>query len=188
MIDTQVHIEVEQTPNPNAEKFILDRNVILEGKRTLTEPAQGEAYPLAKALFAIASVTQLHFFQHVISVTQDGKRPWAELERDIIMAIQEHLPAHDPLMKEAHQAEPARPFISEEVNQIEGILDRTIRPGLQGDGGDLEVVDYLPDTKRLLVRYQGACGTCPSSTAGTLMAIQQILSDEMGHPIEVMNV
>ena len=188
MIQTETRIEVEQTPNPNAEKFILAKNVILEGKRTFTEVAQGEQFPLVKALFGVAGVTQLHFFQNVISVTQNGSRPWAEVERDVIITIQENLASHDPLLKEAHQAEPGRPFISEEVSKIEAVLDRTIRPGLQGDGGDLEVIDYLTDSKRLLVRYQGACGTCPSSTAGTLMAIQQILRDELGTEIEVLNV
>ncbi|MEC7182301.1 MAG: NifU family protein [Bdellovibrionota bacterium] len=34
----------------------------------------------------------------------------------------------------------------------------------------------------LVIKYQGACGTCPSSTTGTLEAIKGILRDEMNNP------
>ena len=48
---------------------------------------------------------------------------------------------------------------------------------LQGDGGDLYVMGLAGNT--LSVHYQGACGSCPSSTAGTLMAIQNLLQAEV---------
>ena len=60
------------------------------------------------------------------------------------------------------------------------MLDRTIRPGLQADGGDVEVVSYKDDTISIL--YQGACGGCPSAMMGTLDAIQGILQQELGKP------
>ena len=37
----------------------------------------------------------------------------------------------------------------------------------------------------LVVKYQGACGTCPSSATGTLEAIKGILRDEYDPEIEV---
>jgi Fe-S cluster biogenesis protein NfuA len=71
-----------------------------------------------------------------------------------------------------------------EVQRIEEILDETVRPGLQGDGGDLDVVKY--EDNKLYVFYQGACGTCPSATSGTLMAIEGILRDQFNPTIEVI--
>ena len=74
--------------------------------------------------------------------------------------------------------------LPKEVQAVEEILDRTIRPGLQGDGGDIECLSFEDNV--LVVKYQGACGTCPSSTTGTLEAIKGILRDEMNNPeIEV---
>jgi Fe-S cluster biogenesis protein NfuA len=69
------------------------------------------------------------------------------------------------------------------MQQIEEILDRKIRPGLQGDGGDLVVKDFKDNV--LIVKYQGACGTCPSSTTGTLEAIRSILKDDFHPDVEV---
>ena len=38
-----------------------------------------------------------------------------------------------------------------------------------GDGGDLQIVSLEGNV--LTIRYFGACGSCPSSLAGTLSAI-----------------
>ncbi len=93
------------------------------------------------------------------------------------------MPVHDPKLGVKESREAARDNLPEDVRKIEEILDRTIRPGLQGDGGDIEVVKY--ENNHLLVRYEGACGSCPSSTTGTLMAIEGILRDEFNPDIQV---
>ena len=59
------------------------------------------------------------------------------------------------------------------LDRINAVLDERIRPGLAGDGGGLQVLGLVDNT--LTVRYQGACGTCPSAIAGTLMAIENML-------------
>ena len=52
-------------------------------------------------------------------------------------------------------------------------LMRTRESDLQGDGGDLYVVGI--EGNRLMVHYQGACGSCPSSISGTLAGIESLL-------------
>jgi len=61
--------------------------------------------------------------------------------------------------------------------KINLLLDDRVRPALAGDGGGLEVLGL--EGKTLLIRYQGACGSCPSSAAGTLSAIQNLLQSEV---------
>ena len=41
------------------------------------------------------------------------------------------------------------------------------------------VVEFKNNTVKII--YQGACGGCPSSTMGTLDAIQSILRHELGN-------
>jgi len=48
----------------------------------------------------------------------------------------------------------------------------------------VDVVKY--EDNKLYVFYQGACGTCPSATSGTLMAIEGILRDKFHPQIEVI--
>ena len=74
------------------------------------------------------------------------------------------MPAHNSKQTKVDEKKMARSQLSPEVQKIETILDETIRPGLQGDGGDLAVIKY--EDNKLYVHYEGACGTCPSSTSG----------------------
>ena len=57
---------------------------------------------------------------------------------------------------------------------------------LMGDGGYLEVLGLNDHT--LSIRYQGACGSCPSSLTGTLMAIEGMLKQEVDPDLEVIAV
>ena len=70
--------------------------------------------------------------------------------------------------------------------QINELLDERIRPYLAGDGGWLEVLDLEDHT--LTIRYEGACGSCPSSLTGTLMAIENMIRDEVDPDISVVAI
>ena len=70
-----------------------------------------------------------------------------------------------------------------EIKKINAILDETIRPALQMDGGDLQIAGFADNT--LSIYYQGACGSCPSATMGTLHAIENILKNEYNPDISV---
>ena len=70
--------------------------------------------------------------------------------------------------------------------RINEILDEKVRPALMGDGGYLEIIDLTDQT--LKIRYQGACGSCPSSLSGTLMAIEGMLKQEIDPDLEVIAV
>ena len=70
--------------------------------------------------------------------------------------------------------------------RINEILDEKVRPALMMDGGYLEVLGIKENT--LNIRYQGACGSCPSSLTGTLMAIEGMLKQEIDPELEVVAV
>jgi Fe-S cluster biogenesis protein NfuA len=179
-------IRVAPTPNPNARKFILSQPVLLEGKANFTSLQEASEVRLAYDLLVIPGVRGVHFFENVITITLAFDQDFDELQPQLIAVIRTRMPIHDPAFNKKHseksKVDPS--LLPEEVRKIEDILDRTVRPGLQGDGGDLEVLRFEND--QLFVRYQGACGSCPSSTTGTLMAIESILRDELGRPIEVI--
>ena len=49
----------------------------------------------------------------------------------------------------------------QKIKLIEQVIDREIRPSLQEDGGDIELVDV--DGNRVVVALRGACANCPSA-------------------------
>ncbi len=186
MSQQEVLIRVQATPNPNAWKFVLDKPVLNEGKATYSTPDEAAGNRLAIDLLSLEGVKQVHFFQNVITVTHRIDMDPEEIQPQVISVIQTRMPVHNPNFGQSDSLKEARKNLPQELQDIEAILDRTIRPGLQGDGGDIEVLSY--ENNKLMVRYQGACGTCPSATSGTLMAIEGILRDEYNSEIEVIPV
>jgi len=71
----------------------------------------------------------------------------------------------------------------EKIIIVEAVLDATIRPALANDGGGLEVIEV--DGPIVRIRYQGACGGCPSSTGGTLRVIENHLRSQLDPNIKV---
>lgn len=185
-LQQDVLIQIEDTPNPSAWKFILDRPVLLEGKATYFSPEEAAGNRLALDLLGIEGVKQVHLFQNVITVTSRFDSDPKEIQESACAVIQSRLPVHNPNFGIQDSKKARRADLSPDLQKIEEILDRTIRPGLQGDGGDIEIVKF--EDNKLHVVYQGACGTCPSSTSGTLMAIEGILRDEFNPGIEVIPV
>ncbi len=178
-----MEIAIQPTPNPNALKFILEKDVIAEGKVSFKTPQDCKDVPLAASLFDLRGVDQIHFFQNVITVSKFSFEDWDSLEPAVQTCIESFIDDHNPTFKLHDPESDRRANLSPELRQIEEILDKRIRPGLQGDGGDLAVKDFKDNI--LIVKYQGACGTCPSSTTGTLEAIRSILRDEFSPEIEV---
>lgn len=179
-----VLIRVQPTPNPNAWKFVLDRPVLSEGKATYADAKEAENNLLARSLFMVEGVRQVHFFQNVITITHNFDADVEPLQEAVCAVIQTRMPAHNPNQTQRDEKKLARENLPEDVRRIEEILDRTVRPGLQGDGGDLAVLKY--EDHKLYVHYEGACGTCPSATSGTLMAIEGIIRDEFDPKVEVI--
>lgn len=184
MNHSEVLIRVQGTPNPAAWKFVLDRPVLVEGKATYSTVQEAENNVLAASLFQINGVKQVHFFQNVITVTHQFDYDSEPIQQQVCAVIQTRMPVHNPNQTPLDEKKIARKNLPPELQKIEEILDRTIRPGLQGDGGDIDVIKY--EENKVYVLYQGACGTCPSSTTGTLMAIEGILRDEFNPTVEVI--
>lgn len=61
-----------------------------------------------------------------------------------------------------------------------------IRPYLQRDGGDIEVVDIVDGIVK--VRLRGACGTCPMSTMTLKMGVERQLKQDVPEVKEVIAV
>lgn len=183
-IDTKdILVRTLPTPNPYALKFVVNLPLKREGKSTFQSPAECQSLPLVHDLFSIPGVKQVYLFQNTVTVTHTGELPETAVADQVEAILKTRLPIHDPDFaddtKPAGRTPSNRQHSDPVVVQIEEILDRTVRPGLQADGGDIEIVEFTNDDLKIL--YQGACGGCPSAMMGTLDAIQGILRQELSN-------
>ena len=160
--------DIEDTPNPNAVKFVLKDRLTWGTARSFDSPEAAESDPLASQLFAIAHITNVYYMDKWITVTQDGGADWPTLLRKIAMPIREAEAAQKP----ESQAKADHSDDDPRLAAIRKLLDEQIRPALMADGGDLEIASL--EGNRLKIHYFGACGSCPSSLSGTLWAIANL--------------
>jgi Fe-S cluster biogenesis protein NfuA len=74
---------------------------------------------------------------------------------------------------------------TEQMIQVQEVLDK-LRPFIQGDGGDVELVDVEDGVVK--VRLLGACGSCPASTITLKAGIERALMEEVEGIKEVEQV
>ena len=70
--------------------------------------------------------------------------------------------------------------------EVQAALD-LVRPQLQADGGDAEIVD-VTDEGVVKLRLTGACGGCPMSQMTLKMGIEQVLKEEVPEVKEVVAI
>jgi Fe-S cluster biogenesis protein NfuA len=66
--------------------------------------------------------------------------------------------------------------------KVEAALAK-IRPALQADGGDIELIDVSDGIVK--VKLAGACAGCPMSTMTLKMGVERILKEEIPEVKEV---
>ena len=99
-------------------------------------------------------------------MTRAEEADWNDLAQVLLDLLQIELPNFNPHYEDPQDE--AGPTVevedTPEVREISEILDRTVRPYLQADGGGITA--QRREGTKVYVRYEGACGTCPSSTGG----------------------
>jgi Fe-S cluster biogenesis protein NfuA len=72
------------------------------------------------------------------------------------------------------------------LNEVKEVLEM-IRPALQADGGDVELIE-VTDDGIVKVKLVGACGHCPMSTMTLKMGIEKTLMEKVPGVKEVIQV
>ncbi len=70
-------------------------------------------------------------------------------------------------------------------DKVEAVLD-DIRPSLQADGGDVQLVDVKEGV--VTVRLLGACGGCPMATMTLQQGIERKLKEEVPEVNKVVGI
>ncbi len=94
-----------------------------------------------------------------------------------------------PVFEPDAPAEPAAPVELSPfqfMKKVEAVLDSYVRPMLQADGGDLEIVDIKDRT--VYVRLAGACSTCVGASQTLKHLVQRSLEQQVDERVKVIAV
>ena len=184
--------DIQETPNPNAVKFVL-KEPVSHGTSHSFKTAEAAANdPLAKSLFDLSDVVSVFYMDKMLTVEKTDEAEWDEILPELAVPIRAAEAAVSSNGNGKRVAAAVGGAIAAAASddprlaEINGLLDERIRPYLAGDGGWLEVLELEDHTLR--IRYEGACGSCPSSLTGTLMAIENMIREEIDPEISVVAV
>jgi Fe-S cluster biogenesis protein NfuA len=173
--------DVDLTPNPHALKFILNERLLNAETRQFSKKEDAENDPFAKGIFAIDGVISVFYMDKFVTIEKSANANWGQIQRPFIDFIKTF---DKSLIPEEKDVKPVNQDSGELLKQINELLDQRVRPALAGDGGGLEVLGMEGFTVK--IRYQGACGSCPTSITGTLMAIEGLLRRDINPAIQVV--
>jgi Fe-S cluster biogenesis protein NfuA len=180
--------EIEYTPNPNAVKFVLKEAVAVGFPKSFPNAETAEHDELAKNLFAVGNVTSVFMQDKFLTVTKTDDKGWPEM-LPLLAA-----PIRAAAGTSGQNPAPAAPRMFSKIDDendpllrdIRMVLESGILPALAADGGGLELVGR--HEKQIMIRYMGACDSCPASLTGTLVAIEGMLQKEVDPEIVVISV
>ncbi len=85
----------------------------------------------------------------------------------------------------AQEPELPRPLTNlQKILKVQQLVNEVLRPGLQADGGDLELVDV--DGDRVVVRLKGACAGCPGAHTTLKRWVEARLREEVAPTLTVV--
>jgi NFU1 iron-sulfur cluster scaffold homolog, mitochondrial len=172
--------DVDLTPNPQALKFIISERLLQFETRNFANKESAQNDPLAKGMFEIPGVVTVFYMDRFITIEKEKTAQWGPIQKRLV----EFIKTFDKnLIPEEEGIENLDEQTNELLKQINDIIDSKVRPALANDGGGLQILGMEGFTVN--IRYQGACGSCPSAIQGTLMAIENLLKRDIHPAIEV---
>ena len=189
-------LRVQPTPNPNAFQFVINAPIISSGTKTFENSDNAEGDSLAEALFQIYGVESIYLKESFVTITKSEIVGWHTIFEKIGETIENKISFYDTsdknespsekpetILDKFHKEDFPNCNVKEKTLIIEAVLDQAIRPALANDGGGIDIIGI--EGNNIKVHYQGACGTCPSSTTGTLSYIETFLKDALHRDLTV---
>lgn len=191
-------IESQPTPNPDAYRFQLNKPAIELDSINFASQDEASGDLFAKTVFNLYGVENVFIKDNFITITKSPVVGWGSLigmvEKAVTSSLtfyQKKSPDKTPLKETPDNEEFSKEdFLkipdSEKEKIVNVIFDQGVRPTLANDGGDLTLIEIRGEVIR--IRYEGACGTCPSSTQGTLKFIEEMIREALHPDLKVVSI
>ena len=171
-------IQIENTPNPNALKFLSDDIISEVGTKEFQKNKISEIKNnFVKSLLNIDGVELILLSDNFLSVKKQEKANWESIKPSIISYLNDYFKANKkPILAKQETNESkikSKKDHGEIVDQINEILESKIRPAVARDGGDIQFVSFEKGVVK--VNLRGSCSGCPSSMMTLKKGVENLL-------------
>ncbi len=169
-------IHVENTPNPNALKFLSEKKISSVGTREFQKANIKKINNyFIKNLLNLDGVELVLVSENFLSVKKNEKISWDSLKPSIISSLNDYFQKNEePILSTIGKAKPEQKIEDNKtIDQINDILNTKVRPAVARDGGDITFKSFKDGI--VTVELKGSCSGCPSSTATLKQGVQNLL-------------
>ena len=169
-------IHIENTPNPNALKFLSEKKISSVGTQEFQKANIKKINNyFIKNLLNLDGVELVLVSENFLSVKKNEKISWDSLKPSIVSSLNDYFQKNEePILSTTDEAEPEQKIEDNKtIDQINDILDTKVRPAVARDGGDITFKSFKDGI--VTVELKGSCSGCPSSTATLKQGVQNLL-------------
>lgn len=190
-----VEVYAESTPNPNVQKFVTNK-LLSNQNIELSEQAAAHEVPLGFELFEFPFVKEVFISDNYVSIQKSNDLEWFEINNTLRDFLKEYLQSdrrivsegYVPVTKTSPTDNQKFTVTDDDISkEIIAVLEEYIKPAVAGDGGNIQFLSYVAETKEVNVLLQGACNGCPSSTITLKNGIEATLKQLLPGKIGVVN-
>jgi NFU1 iron-sulfur cluster scaffold homolog, mitochondrial len=190
-----VMLYTEQTPNPEALKYVTNR-LLYRGIADFKDKALAEEWsPMAHSLMELAYVKSVYFNNNFVTITKEFNYDWTdvmlrlkEFIKDFIendgTVVKDGFAEHIEQLNAGANAEQFSGEGGEIARKVKDLIDTYVKPAVEMDGGNIEFKAY--DAGVVYVTMQGSCSGCPSSTVTLKSGIEGMLKRMVPEVTEVV--
>ena len=169
-------IHIENTPNPNALKFLSEKKISSVGTREFQKANIKKINNyFIKNLLNLDGVELVLVSENFLSVKKNEKISWDSLKPSIISSLNDYFQKNEePILSTIGEVAPEQKIEDNKIiDQINNILNTKIRPAVARDGGDIKFISF--DNGIVRVELRGSCSGCPSSLMTLKQGVQNLL-------------
>tara|TARA_A100001015_G_scaffold298875_1_gene382196 strand:- start:810 stop:1361 length:552 start_codon:yes stop_codon:yes gene_type:complete len=169
-------IQTENTPNPNALKFLSEKQLSeIETQEFQKKDLRNIKNEFVKNILNFDGVELVLISKNFMSVKKDEKTSWETLKPTIISSINDYFEKNNqPMILKKNSTSKKIPLQeSETVQQIKDVLETKVRPAVAKDGGDIQFISFNNGVVK--VALKGSCSGCPSSVMTLKQGVQNLL-------------
>ena len=168
------NIYLEESPNPNSLKFVVNYMLVEEGEiYDYPDLASAAQSPLAQALFKFDYVKRVFIMNNFITITKDEDTEWYTIQESLKHFVYNFLESKEPVVLDSESDEEEPVEESEIGIKIRTLLDEYVKPAVEQDGGAIEFHSYEDGVVKVLLK--GSCSGCPSSMITLKSGIENLL-------------
>ena len=194
-VKSPVMLYTEQTPNPEALKYVTNR-LLYAGIADFKEKEMAAEWsPLANSLMELPYVKSVYFNNNYVTVMKELNYDWADIMLKLKEFIKDYVEKGGVVVKagfaehfdQLAAQQQASQFAGEEgeiARKVKELIDTYVKPAVEMDGGNIEFKAF--EKGRVFVTMQGSCSGCPSSTVTLKAGIEGMLKRMVPEVTEVV--